>query len=209
MSNTGTVCSKASTLPGKLSRPNNILDEVDLALKACVQGVGLIRTELLFMQGRALPKEDRHTLVYHPLATAFHLHPVIVRTLDIGGDKPLAGMDFPREENLFLDWRGVRTCLDRPEIFKPQLRASQRAAVAGSIEVMIPMLRDLDGVRRVRALILVCETELNSEGVDCAMFELSLMIETPAAVLHADAILAEVSFFSIELTCQAAQRAGI
>lgn len=173
------------------------LGEIDLALKAGAKGVGLFRTELLFMQGRTLPNEDEQAQVYHQLATAFHPHPVIIRTLDIGGDKPVAGIDFPREENPFLGWRGVRMCLDRPEIFKPQLRALLRAAVAGNIKVMIPMISDLDEVRRVRALILVCEAELNSEGVDCAMFELGIMIETPAAVLQADALAAEVSFFSI------------
>ena len=173
------------------------LGEIDLALKAGAKGVGLFRTELLFMQGRTLPKEDEQTQAYHKLATAFHPHPVIIRTLDIGGDKPVAGIDFPREENPFLGWRGVRMCLDRPEIFKPQLRALLRAAVVGNIKVMIPMISDLDEVRRVRALILVCEAELNSEGVDCAMFELGIMIETPAAVLQADALAAEVSFFSI------------
>ena len=103
------------------------LGEIDLALKAGAKGVGLFRTELLFMQGRTLPKEDEQTQVYHQLATAFHPYPVIIRTLDIGGDKPVAGIDFPREENPFLGWRGVRMCLDRPEIFKPQLRALLRA----------------------------------------------------------------------------------
>ena len=173
------------------------LGEIVLAQKAGAKGVGLFRTELLFMQGRCLPKEDEQTQVYHELANAFHPYPVIIRTLDIGGDKPVAGIDFPREENPFLGWRGVRMCLDRPEIFKPQLRALLRAAVAGNIKVMIPMISDLNEVRRVRALIHVCEAELNSEGVDCAMFELGIMIETPAAVLQADALAAEVSFFSI------------
>lgn len=219
------------------------LGEIELAQKAGAKGVGLFRTELLFMQGRSLPKEDEQAEVYHALATAFHPDPVIIRTLDIGGDKPVAGIDFPREENPFLGWRGVRMCLDRPEIFKPQLRALLRAAVAGNIKVMIPMISDLSEVRRVRELVAVCEAELHSEGVDCAPFELGIMIETPAAVLQADALAAEVSFFSIgtndltqyvmatdranaqiaslyrtehpavlkaiELTCQAAQRAGI
>lgn len=219
------------------------LGEVELAQKAGAKGVGLFRTELLFMQGRSLPKEDEQAQVYHELATAFHPHPVIIRTLDIGGDKPVAGIDFPREENPFLGWRGVRMCLDRPEIFKPQLRALLRAAVTGNIKVMIPMISDLNEVRRVRELVLECEAELKSEGVDCEMFELGIMIETPAAVFQADALAAEVSFFSIgtndltqyvmatdranaqiaslyrtehpavlkaiELTCQAAQRAGI
>ena len=219
------------------------LGEVQLAQNAGAKGVGLFRTELLFMQGRTLPTEDEQTATYHELANAFHPHPVIIRTLDIGGDKPVAGIDFPHEENPFLGWRGVRMCLDRPEIFKPQLRALLRAAVAGNIKVMIPMISDVNEVHRVRELIVQCEAELNKEGVDCAQFELGIMIETPAAVLQADALAAEVSFFSIgtndltqyvmatdranariaslyrtehpavmkaiELTCQAAQRAGI
>ena len=219
------------------------LGEIELAKKAGAKGVGLFRTELLFMQSRTLPKEDEQTQVYHALANAFHPDPVIIRTLDIGGDKPVAGIDFPREENPFLGWRGVRMCLDRPEIFKPQLRALLRAAVAGNIKVMIPMISDVNEVLRVRELIAQCEAELNVEGVNCATFELGIMIETPAAVLQADALAAEVSFFSIgtndltqyvmatdranaqiaslyrtehpavlkaiELTCQAAQRAGI
>jgi phosphoenolpyruvate-protein phosphotransferase (PTS system enzyme I) len=219
------------------------LGEIELAYKAGAKGVGLFRTELLFMQSRSLPQEDEQTQVYHTLATAFRPHPVIIRTLDIGGDKPVAGIDFPREENPFLGWRGVRMCLDRPEIFKPQLRALLRAAVVGNIKVMIPMISDLSEVRRVRELVLQCEAELQAEGVECAMFELGIMIETPAAVLQADVLAAEVSFFSIgtndltqyvmatdranaqiaslyrtehpavlkaiELTCQAAQRAGI
>lgn len=219
------------------------LGEIELAQKVGAKGVGLFRTELLFMQSRSLPQEDEQSQVYHTLATAFHPHPVIIRTLDIGGDKPVAGIDFPREENPFLGWRGVRMCLDRPEIFKPQLRALLRAAVVGNIKVMIPMISDLSEVRRVRELVLQCEAELHAEKVDCAMFELGIMIETPAAVLQADVLAAEVSFFSIgtndltqyvmatdranaqiaslcrtehpavlkaiELTCQAALRAGI
>ncbi len=219
------------------------LGEIELAQKVGAKGVGLFRTELLFMQSRSLPREDEQTQVYHALATAFHPHPVIIRTLDIGGDKPVAGIDFPREENPFLGWRGVRMCLDRPEIFKPQLRALLRAAVVGNIKVMIPMISDLSEVHRVRELVLQCEAELQAQGMDCAIFELGIMIETPAAVLQADALAAEVSFFSIgtndltqyvmatdranaqiaslyrtehpavlkaiELTCQAAQRAGI
>jgi phosphoenolpyruvate-protein kinase (PTS system EI component) len=88
-------------------------------------------------------------------------------------------------------------CLDRPEVFKPQLRALLRAATVGNVRVMIPMISDVDEVRRVRALIHVCRDELRAEGRDCADFELGIMIETPAAVLQADALAAEVSFFSI------------
>ena len=219
------------------------LSEIEMAREAGAMGVGLFRTELLFMQQRTLPTENEQAEVYRELAQAFHPLPVIIRTLDIGGDKPVAGIDFPREENPFLGWRGVRMCLDRPDVFKPQLRALLRAATLGNVKVMIPMISDLDEVRRVRALIAECEAELRAEGCACAEFELGIMIETPAAVLQADALAAEVSFFSIgtndltqyvmatdranaqiaalyrtehpavmraiEMTCEAAQRAGI
>ncbi|MEX8495783.1 phosphoenolpyruvate--protein phosphotransferase [Sphaerotilus sp.] len=219
------------------------LGEIALALDAGAMGVGLFRTELLFMQQRTLPTEHEQTEVYRQLARAFHPRPVIIRTLDIGGDKPVAGIDFPREENPFLGWRGVRMCLDRPEIFKPQLRALLRAAVEGNVRVMIPMISEIEEVRRVRQLIDTCAQELLAEGQAHASFELGIMIETPAAVLQADALAAEVAFFSIgtndltqyvmatdranamiaalyrtehpavmtaiEMTCQAAARAGI
>ncbi|MDP9974883.1 phosphoenolpyruvate-protein phosphotransferase [Variovorax paradoxus] len=219
------------------------LNEIPLALDVGAMGVGLFHIELLFMQQRALPTEDEQVAVYRQLAEAFHPYPVIIRTLDIGGDKPVAGIDFPREESPFLDWRGVRMCLDRPEIFKPQLRALLRAATVGNVRVMIPMISELEEVRRVRQLIAQCEAELRAEGTERAAFELGIMIETPAAVLQADALGAEVSFFSIgtndltqyviatdranariaslyrtehpavmtaiEMTCRAAQRAGI
>lgn len=219
------------------------LNEIPLARDAGAMGVGLFRTELLFMQQRTLPTEDEQVAVYRQLAEAFHPYPVIIRTLDIGGDKPVAGIDFPREENPFLGWRGVRMCLDRPEIFKPQLRALLRAATVGNVRVMIPMISELEEVRRVRRLIAECEVELRADDTECAAFELGIMVETPAAVLQADALAAEVSFFSIgtndltqyvmatdranariaslyrtehpavmtaiEMTCRAAQRAGI
>lgn len=173
------------------------LDEIPLAQAAGAMGVGLFRTELLFMQRRSLPTEDEQAEVYQRLAEAFHPRPVIIRTLDIGGDKPVAGIDFPKEENPFLGWRGVRMCLDRPEVFKPQLRALLRAASVGNVRVMIPMISDVDEVRRVRALVDECSAELTAAGVAHARFELGIMVETPAAVLQADALAAEVGFFSI------------
>ena len=219
------------------------LNEVGIAREAGAMGVGLFRTELLFMQQRSLPTEDEQAAVYRQMAEAFHPYPVIIRTLDIGGDKPVAGIDFPREENPFLGWRGVRMCLDRPEVFKPQLRALLRAALVGNLRVMVPMISELGEVRRVRELVAECERELQAEGTASAPFELGIMVETPAAVLQADALAAEVSFFSIgtndltqyvmatdranariaslyrtehpavmtaiEMTCQAAKRAGI
>ncbi|MBZ9759337.1 phosphoenolpyruvate--protein phosphotransferase [Mesorhizobium sp. CA8] len=173
------------------------LEEIEAAQEAGAMGVGLFRTELLFMRHMHLPSEEMQAETYSALARAFAPHPVIVRTLDIGGDKPIAGIEFPAEENPFLGWRGIRMCLDRPDIFKRQLRALLRAAVHGNIKVMLPMVSEIGEVRRTRALVDECAGELNAEGVRHASFDLGVMIETPAAVLIAPALAKEVGFFSI------------
>jgi phosphocarrier protein FPr len=173
------------------------LEEIDAAKEAGAMGVGLFRTELLFMRHMHLPSEDMQAETYSALAKAFAPYPVIVRTLDIGGDKPIAGIEFPEEENPFLGWRGIRMCLDRPDIFKQQLRALLRAAVHGNVKVMLPMVSDLDEVRRTRLLIEECKVELKQQGTAFGEFALGVMIETPAAVLIAPALAREVAFFSI------------
>lgn len=172
-------------------------DEIDVALAAGAMGVGLFRTELLYMQHRELPSEDVQFEIYSKIAQAFKPHAVIVRTLDIGGDKPVAGIEFPHEENPFLGWRGVRMCLDRPDVFKPQLRALLRASVQGNIKVMVPMIVDAAEVRAVKALVKTCADELKAEGKAFAEFPLGVMIETPSAVLAADELAKESAFFSI------------
>ncbi|MBN9551277.1 MAG: phosphoenolpyruvate--protein phosphotransferase, partial [Alphaproteobacteria bacterium] len=173
------------------------LEEIEAAQEAGAMGVGLFRTELLFMRHMHLPSEDMQAETYSALAKAFAPHSVIVRTLDIGGDKPIAGIEFPDEENPFLGWRGIRMCLDRPDIFKRQLRALLRAAVHGNIKVMLPMVSEIAEVTRTRALVEECAAELKAEGVPHAGFDLGVMIETPAAVLIAPALAKEVAFFSI------------
>jgi phosphotransferase system enzyme I (PtsI) len=173
------------------------LTEIDAALEAGAMGVGLFRTELLFMDRRTLPDEDEQYNVYSRLAQAFHPRAVVIRTLDVGGDKPVPGIVFPQEDNPFLGWRGVRMCLDRPDVFKPQLRALLRAAAIGNVHVMLPMVDDLDEVRRVKALLATCAQELAQEGAACAQPLLGIMVETPAAALTADLLAPEVDFFSI------------
>ncbi|RUX26686.1 phosphoenolpyruvate--protein phosphotransferase [Mesorhizobium sp. M7A.F.Ca.US.011.01.1.1] len=173
------------------------LEEIEAALEAGAMGIGLFRTELLFMRHMHLPSEDMQAETYAALAKAFAPYPVIVRTLDIGGDKPIAGIEFPDEENPFLGWRGIRMCLDRPDIFKRQLRALLRAAVHGNIKVMLPMVSDIGEVRQTRVLVEECAAELKAEGMAHAAFDLGVMIETPAAVLIAPALAKEVAFFSI------------
>ncbi|MDR2310187.1 MAG: phosphoenolpyruvate--protein phosphotransferase [Brucellaceae bacterium] len=173
------------------------LEEIEVAQAAGAMGVGLFRTELLFMKHMHLPSEDMQTETYAALLKAFAPYSVIVRTLDIGGDKPVAGIEFPNEENPFLGWRGIRMCLDRPDIFKPQLRALLRAAVHGKLKVMLPMISDAGEIRATKTLIETCRQELISEGKACGEFELGVMIETPAAVFAARQLAQEAAFFSI------------
>ena len=173
------------------------LEEIYVALEAGAMGIGLFRTELLFMKHIHLPSEDMQTETYSALLKAFAPHPVIVRTLDIGGDKPIAGIEFPEEENPFLGWRGIRMCLDRLDVFKPQLRALLRAAVNGNLKVMLPMVSDVEEIRATKRLIAECISELKSEGKAFAEFDLGVMIETPAAVFAARELAKEAAFFSI------------
>ena len=121
----------------------------------------------------------------------------MIRTLDIGGDKPVAGIDFEHEDNPFLGWRGVRMCLERPDVFKPQLRALLRASIVGNVKILLPMIADVGEVRAVRALLDECRAELDAAGQAHGAFELGVMIETPAAVFVAAEIAAEVDFFSV------------
>ncbi|WP_237477400.1 phosphoenolpyruvate--protein phosphotransferase [Lichenibacterium dinghuense] len=173
------------------------LKEIGPALEAGAMGVGLFRTELLFMERKSLPSEDEQARTYAELARAFAPHPVVVRTLDIGGDKPVAGIAFPHEDNPFLGWRGVRMCLDRPDVFKPQIRALLRAALSGNVKVMVPMVSTVDEVLRVKALVAECRAELDAEGAEAGQFELGIMVETPAAALMAGDLARHVAFFSI------------
>jgi phosphotransferase system enzyme I (PtsI) len=173
------------------------LKEIDAALAVGAMGVGLFRTEFLFMERKRPPTEDEQAEVYSRLAAAFAPAAVIVRTLDIGGDKPAPGIAFPHEDNPFLGWRGVRMCLDRPDVFKPQLRALLRAARAGNVKVMAPMIAEVEEVRRVKALVEECRGELGAAGVAHGAFDLGIMVETPAAALLARELAREVAFFSI------------
>jgi phosphotransferase system enzyme I (PtsI)/phosphocarrier protein FPr len=173
------------------------LEEIEPAKEAGAMGVGLFRTELLFMRHTHLPSEDLQAETYATLARAFAPYSVIIRTLDIGGDKPVAGIEFPEEENPFLGWRGIRMCLDRPDIFKTQLKALLRAALHGNVKVMLPMVAEIAEVERTKVLIEECAAELTAGGVPFARFELGVMIETPAAVLIASELAKHVSFFSI------------
>src|SRR5215210_3509800 len=171
--------------------------EAEDALSWGAEGVGLFRTEFLFMERPELPSEEEQYEAYRKVAEAFGEKPVIIRTLDVGGDKDLPGVDQPQEENPFLGWRGIRMCLDVPELFKPQLRALLRAAVYGNLKIMFPMIVDNVELRGAKKILEECRQELKSEGKEVGELEVGIMVETPAAAIRAEDIAPEVSFFSI------------
>lgn len=161
-------------------------------------GVGLFRTEFLYMGQTDYPSEDFQYEAYKELAVKTMGKELIIRTLDIGGDKQLDYMDMPKEFNPFLGYRAIRLCLDRPEVFKTQLRAILRAAVHGNIKIMFPMIVNLEELLRAKELLEESKSELKARGVDFkADVPVGIMIETPAAVLLSDVLAKHVSFFSV------------
>jgi phosphoenolpyruvate-protein phosphotransferase (PTS system enzyme I) len=171
--------------------------DAEEALSWGAEGVGLFRTEFLFMERAELPSEEEQYEVYREVVEAFGDKPVIIRTLDVGGDKDLPGVEQPAEENPFLGWRGIRMSLDTPELFKPQMRALLRAATHGNLKVMFPMIADIEEVRAAKELLEEAQRELGSEGKEVGELEVGIMVETPAAAIRASEIAPEVSFFSI------------
>jgi len=171
--------------------------EAEDALEWGAEGVGLFRTEFLFMEGSRLPSEGEQYEAYAGVARVFGEKPVIVRTLDVGGDKDLPGVDQPEEENPFLGWRGIRMCLDVPELFKPQLRAILRAGALGNLRVMFPMISDVGELREAKKVFDECREELENEEQEFGTVEVGIMVETPAAAICASDLAPEVSFFSI------------
>ncbi len=162
------------------------------------EGVGLYRTEFLFMDRDALPTEEEQYAAYKDVAEAMHGEPVIIRTMDIGGDKDLPYMDLPEEMNPFLGWRAVRISLDRREILRDQLRGILRASAHGKLRIMFPMIISVEEIRELKAAIEEYKAELRSEGLAFdESIEIGVMVETPAAAAIAHHLAKEVSFFSI------------
>ncbi|MBB6671116.1 phosphoenolpyruvate--protein phosphotransferase [Cohnella nanjingensis] len=172
--------------------------ELDAALASGAEGVGLFRTEFLYMDRTSFPTEEEQYEVYRAAAEKLNGQPLIVRTLDIGGDKQLDYYEMPEEDNPFLGYRAIRFSLDRKDLFKIQLRAILRAAAHGDVQIMYPLIASLTEVREANALLTEAERELAAEGVPYrGGLPTGVMIEVPAAVLIADLLAAEVSFFSI------------
>ncbi len=167
------------------------------ALSWGAEGVGLFRTEFLFMERDELPTEEEQYGVYREVTEAFGEKPVIIRTIDVGGDKDLPGVSGHEEENPFLGWRGIRMSLDVPDLFRPQLRAILRAAAHGNLKVMFPMVSDVEELVAARRLLAECHKELESEGARTGPVEAGVMVETPAAALCAEELAREADFFSI------------
>lgn len=169
------------------------------AVRACgAEGVGLFRTEYLYLGRQDLPSEEEQYQAYRQMAEKLHPQPVVIRTLDLGGDKFLTSVGVPPETSSFYGWRAIRFCLHNPEIFRAQLRAILRASTLGNVKLMYPMISGLAELKQANALVEECKAELRKEGKPFDdRIDIGAMIEIPAAALAADALARHVKFFSI------------
>ncbi|AUI36010.1 phosphoenolpyruvate--protein phosphotransferase [[Bacillus] caldolyticus] len=173
-------------------------DDVKGALANGAEGIGLYRTEFLYMGRSELPTEDEQFAAYKTVLEQMNGKPVVVRTLDIGGDKELPYLHLPKEMNPFLGFRAIRLCLEMQDMFRTQLRALLRASVHGNLKIMFPMIATLDEFRQAKAILLEEKEALLRQGVPVADdIEVGMMVEIPAAAVMADQFAREVDFFSI------------
>jgi len=191
----------AVTLDGKaIHLSANIEDAADIesVLAHGAEGVGLFRTEYLFINRDRLPTEEEQYQAYRKAAAALKPQPVIIRTLDLGGDKFASHLQLAQEVNPFLGWRAIRFCLAQPELFRAQLRAILRASAEGNVKMMYPMISGLDELKQANAIVEKCKAELRAENVPFDdKIEIGVMIEIPSAALIADALATQSKFFSI------------
>ena len=192
---------ESTTLDGRhviLSANIEVPEDV-VQVQACgAEGVGLYRTEFFYLNKPELPSEEDQFKAYHHVATALAPEPVIIRTLDLGGDKFMSALNLPEELNPFLGWRAIRFCLTRPDVFKTQIRAILRASAVGNVKMMYPMISGLDELRQANAVLEECRTELREKGIPFdENMEVGAMIEVPSAAVTSDLLAKEVKFFSI------------
>lgn len=173
-------------------------DDADAVLSKDGEGVGLFRTEFLYMDSSSIPTEEEQFEAYKKTVLKLGDKPLIIRTLDVGGDKDIPYLGLSKEDNPFMGFRAVRYCLHREDVYKPQLRALLRASAFGNIKIMIPLVTCIDEVRQVKAMIENIKAELDSENIAYNKdIQVGIMVETPAASLIADLLAEEADFFSI------------
>ena len=192
---------ESKTLDGRhviLSANIEMPEDMEQVKMSGAEGVGLYRTEFFYLNRAELPGEDDQYEAYRKVAEAVRPHSVIIRTLDLGGDKFMSALNLPEELNPFLGWRAIRFCLERVDVFKVQLRAILRASAAGNVRIMYPMISGVDELCRANAILEECREELRKEGVPFGeVMEVGAMIEIPSAAITADILAREVDFFSI------------
>ena len=171
--------------------------DVGLVLQNDAQGIGLFRSEFIYLESENYPTEDQQFALYKRVVETMAGKKVIIRTLDIGADKQAAYFNLDKEENPALGYRAIRICLTRKEVFKQQLRAILRASAFGTVSIMFPMIISVREVRDAKEILAECTAELQAQGTAIGKVEVGIMIETPAAVMLADELAQEVDFFSL------------
>lgn len=181
-----------------LSANIELPEEVEFVTKNGAEGIGLYRTEFFYLNKTETPDEEEQFQNYSKVAREVLPHSIIIRTLDLGGDKFMSALDLPEELNPFLGWRAIRFCLEKVDIFKVQLRAILRASAVGNVRMMYPMISGVDELRRANKVLEECKQELRAEGKPFnEEMEVGAMIEVPSAAISADLLAPEVDFFSI------------